>query len=271
MHFIAALGVPDFITLSFSLCVEVRQAVCNLGRLEKVPGDGDCLIWSLLRCLVVAGSLPEAVWTNKLRRAAAVRSCRQALINMPLDSPLRPRYRDAVTNCVDLNANDAQHDAAYLQFDIHASFVMEYLFSEVKGSFPVAGIRCLCYSRFDDILGEPESVTLFGGDANMLEIAVYNWTHDGSCGTHYDAVLPEQVNRVPSSNQRQPFHDSSSGGVPPPPQPHSEQRPLKRLRFKQTVEDRPAASKDSVAGTVDTSLQSLPSVPSEDFYRMKIM
>ena len=197
-----------------------------------------------------------------------MRSCRQALMNMPLDSPLRPRCRDLETNCVDSNASDAQHDAAYLQFDIHASFVMEYLLTEFDGSLPFAGIRCLCYSRFDDILGEAESVTLLGGDDNVLEIAVYNWTHDGFCGTRYDAVLHDQVETPPSKNQSQHPDVSSDGVVPPPPQPHSEQRPLKRLRFKQGVEDRPAVPKDSPLGTDVGSLQSLHDVPSEDFYRM---
>ena len=117
----------------FYLCSDARQAVANRWRLEKVPGDGDCLIWSLLRCLVAAGLLPETVWSNELRRTAVVRSCRQALINHPLDNPLRPRFRDLQTHCVDGTASDVQHDAAYLQFDIHATFVMEYVLTEFEG------------------------------------------------------------------------------------------------------------------------------------------
>ena len=117
----------------FYLCSDARQAVANRWRLEKVPGDGDCLIWSLLRCLVAAGLLPETVWSNELRRTAVVRSCRQALINHPLDNPLRPRFRDLQNHCVDGTASDVQHDAAYLQFDIHATFVMEYVLTEFEG------------------------------------------------------------------------------------------------------------------------------------------
>ena len=117
----------------FYLCCDARQAGANRWRLEKVPGDGDCLIWSLLRCLVAAGLLPETVWSNELRRTAVVRSCRQALINHPLDNPLRPRFRDLQNHCVDGTASDVQHDAAYLQFDIHATFVMEYVLTEFEG------------------------------------------------------------------------------------------------------------------------------------------
>ena len=60
--------------------------------------------------------------------------------------------------------------------------------SLLGGSLPVAGIRCFCYSGFDNILGEPASVALLAHDENALELAVYNWTRDTFCGIHYDAV-----------------------------------------------------------------------------------
>ena len=103
---------------------------------------------------------------------AELRSCRQTLVNLPWDDPLRPKLRDLVTNSIDVSASDAAHASAYLQFDIHASFIMEYLLTHCEGFVPVGGIRCYCYSRFDDILGEAESVTLFDADADALVIGV---------------------------------------------------------------------------------------------------
>ncbi len=237
-------------------------------RLERVPGDGDCLIWALLRCLVTADLLPEAVWSNELRRRAAVRSCRQALIKLPSEDPLRPKLRDLHTNCIDAGASDAAHNAAYLQFDVHGHFVLEYLLTEFEGTLPAAGIRCLCYTRFDDILGQAESVTLLAEDANALELTVYNWTLDGFCGTHYDAVLPGRMATPPSQNSRRPPPESSADAVvPPPPQPHSAQRPQKRMRFKQSVEETPAAPEASAQSHFASSPQLLHEAASEDFYR----
>ena len=208
------------------------------------------------------------MWTNELRRRAAVRSCRQAFIKLPLDDPLRPKVRDLHTNCIDVGASDAAHNAAYLQFDVHGQFVMEYLLTEFEGTLPVAGIRCVCYTRFDDILGQAESVTLLAEDDNALELTVYNWTLEGFCGTHYDAVLPGRMATPPSRNLRRPLHETSAdAGVLPPPQPHSAQRPQKRMRCKQSVDETRAAPEASAQNNLASSPQLLNEASAEDFYR----
>ncbi len=63
---------------------------------------------------------------------------------------------------------------------------------------PEGGLRCKCYSRFDDVLGAAESVTLVRGvlaarenAQDPIEMAVYNWTGESFYGVHYDPVYIE--------------------------------------------------------------------------------
>ena len=112
-------------------------------------------------------------------------------------------------------------------------------------------------------------MALLAQDENALELAVYNWTHDGFCGTHYDAVLSGSVARLHNRYVEHPLQSSSSDAVvPPPPPPHREERPQKRLRFKQRNDERvldvKANHQSITEGTQELSL----SVASEDFYRM---
>ena len=112
-------------------------------------------------------------------------------------------------------------------------------------------------------------MALLAQDENALELAVYNWTHDSFCGTHYDAVLSGSVATPHNRYLEHPLQSSSSDAVvPPPPPPHREERPHKRLRFKQCIDERALDVKANHQSITEGSQELSLSVASEDFYRM---
>ena len=112
-------------------------------------------------------------------------------------------------------------------------------------------------------------MALLAQDENALELAVYNWTHDGFCGTHYDAVLSGSVTTPHNRYLEHPLQSSSSDAVvPPPPPPHREERPQKRLRFKQRNDERVLDVKANHQSITEGPQELSLSVASEDFYRM---
>ena len=96
-------GDPSRATLPLPYLTS-RQATTRPWYLERVAGDGNCLIWALFLGLVKAETLPATAWSNALRRAVTVRRCRQALVQKPLNDPLRPKVRDHRTNCIDASS-----------------------------------------------------------------------------------------------------------------------------------------------------------------------
>ena len=167
----------------------------NTKTFGSAAGDGNCLISSLLQGLLKVQLLPQ-----DLRIRAEVRRCRAALVALPAEHPLRPVQRDLRTNRIMADATTAEHNQAYLQFDLHAAWIVKHCLQWHRRRVPQGGLRCKCYSRFDDVLGAAESVTLVSDvlavseDAeNPVEMAVYNWTGEDFHGVHYDPVYIENV------------------------------------------------------------------------------
>ena len=188
-----------------------------------MPGDGDCLIWSLLSGLHhVLGNFNKDDSKQKLLMHKHVKRCRAALIKLPSNDPRKPQARDLVSNAYKSTASKSEHDRSYLQFDVHAEWVLRYLLHILKREIPRRGIRLVCFSRFDDILGGPETILIQQSPENMnenvpLEIQIYNHTGSTYSGYHYDLVVP-------------------AVDVPPPPAPPREPnsgRPTKRIRSVQ--------------------------------------
>jgi hypothetical protein len=217
--------------------------------------------------------LPAALIESPLQLQVEVRSCRSAFVDLPVGNPLRPVKRDLRTNQIEAEATDAEHARAYLQFDVHAEWIIDYFLERHHTQRPERGLSCQCFCRFDDVLGAVEAVTLHRDAAvvlvdDPLQMAVYNWTGEEFCGGHYDPVFDAAEGLPPWTLRRPMQGNNSDAAVPPPPQPHSEQRPQKRLRFKQSVAERPAAPKDGAQETAGSRPQLLYDVSSEDFYRM---
>ena len=108
-------------------------------------GDGNCLISSLLQCLHNAKQLPQNVVDNPLRLKVEVRSCRTALVRLAADNPLRPRLRDLRTNEVLADATDQDHAESYLQFDVHAKWILQFFLARHNVRIPDCGIQVLYF------------------------------------------------------------------------------------------------------------------------------
>ena len=108
-------------------------------------GDGNCLISSLLQCLHNAKQLPQNVVDNPLRLKVEVRSCRSALVRLAADNPLRPRLRDLRTNEVLADATDQDHAESYLQFDVHAKWILQFFLARHNVRIPDCGIQVLYF------------------------------------------------------------------------------------------------------------------------------
>jgi len=159
---------------------ELRARGQNFG---VAAGDGNCLISSLLQGLISSSLLPRMVLSEGSQFQSAVQSCRTALVEHPAGHPLKPAARDMQTNEIRRDATKAQHDMAYLQFDVHAAWIVKFFLQREGVELPGRGFRCICFSRFDDVLGGAETLTIQGDAAvpsqeEPLVIAVYNWTGD---------------------------------------------------------------------------------------------
>ena len=159
---------------------ELRARGKNFG---VAAGDGNCLISSLLQGLITSGLLPRIVSLEELKFQDAVRSCRAALVELPEGHSLKPSVRDMQTNEIRQDVTNLEHDMAYLQFDVHAAWIVKFFLQREGVELPDKGLRCICYSRFDDVLGDSETLTMQGSAATLsqeeaLVIAVYNWTGD---------------------------------------------------------------------------------------------
>ena len=184
----------------------------------KADGDGNCLISSIFQGMRRAGLLPQPLVENPRTLPAEVLSCRAALVELPFGHRLRPVERDVVTNRVSTVATDEEHANAYLQFDVHALWIVQYFLTRHAMSIPAGGVVVKCYSRFDAVLGAVESVALTdgfaAGNVAPCDIGVYNFTGQAYCGFHYV-----------------PLHDA--GEVPPPPAPSAlpgHERPPKKAK-----------------------------------------
>ena len=179
---------------------------------KTVPGDGDCLIWSLLYGLRNLGFLPGALAEHYVWMQGQVRRCRAALIALPQGDARKPAARDLLTNAYRFDASDEEHDASHLQFDVHAEWLLRFFLRLHKKEVPRGGMRLVCCSRFDDILGAPESILLSPGlqrpdDDLPLEIVVYNHTGASYCGYHYDLV-EEESGLPPHTDKKLPAQQS---------------------------------------------------------------
>ena len=199
---------------------ELQQEGMIFGRAR---GDGNCLISSILQGLIHVEMVPKAVVENPLRFSSEVRSCRDALVALPAGHVLRPVERDLLTNRINAAATDEEHQQAYLQFDVHGIWIVEYFMERHGREIPDNGLVLKCFSRFDDILGEVPQVSIYR-DANVLvpepphEIAMYNLTGTGFCGEHYDPLFfasvppPPPAPASPGSERPQKRHRSSGSG-----------------------------------------------------------
>ena len=85
---------------------------------------------------------------NPSRAKIEVRSCRSALVNLAADNPLRPRLRDLRTNEVLADATDQEHAEAYLQFDVHAKWILEFFLARHNVRIPRCGIQVRFFLLF---------------------------------------------------------------------------------------------------------------------------
>jgi hypothetical protein len=136
------------------------------------------------------------------------------------------------TNRVSTVATDEEHADAYLQFDVHALWIVEYYLTRHAIPIPAGGVVVKCYSRFDAVLGAVESVSLLdgfaAGNVAPCDIGVYNLTGQAYCGFHYEPLY-------------------EAGGVPPPPVPSAlpgHERPSKKPKADGT---KPAAATSQAA------------------------
>ena len=140
-----------------NICVSMADVTLKLedDRLQELreegkvfgiaAGDGNCLISSLLQCMHRAQLLPRVVVDNPLRLKVEVRSCRSALVGLAADNPLRPRKRDPRTNQVLADATDEDHASAYLQFDVHAKWILQFFLARHNAQIPEGGIQVLVF------------------------------------------------------------------------------------------------------------------------------
>lgn len=155
--------------------------------------------------IMLYGSIYILIYVIFVSLLAQVLSCRAALVALPLGHPQRPVERDLITNRISTVATDQEHENAYLQFDVHALWITQYFLQRHACPLPASGVSFKCYSRFDDVLGAVETLTLHGavpavGAAVACELRVYNWTGEQFCGVHYDPL-------------------DVAAAVPPPPPP----------------------------------------------------
>ena len=213
----------------------------------EAPGDGNCLISSVLQSLLNIGLLPLTLNTASMRLSES-NACRAALKALPIADPRRPVERDSGTNRIRTDVTDAVHANAYLQFDVHTSWIVDFFLARHKSVIPAEGIRCFVYSRFDDVLGATESFLLRGPGELVparepLTISVYNSTYEGFCGVHYDPLFLDTELPAMSGGHE-------AGSVPPPPSPHDSRRPPKRSRCASA-----SSVADPVTGTGTNDLQ----------------
>jgi len=175
---------------------------------------------------------------------------------LPQGHAARPAERDLRTNCIRSDVSDEEHAAAYLQFDVHAIWIVEFFLLRHGCRVSEVGLCCKCYSRFDDALGAPETVTLYRDDIVLgveapAEMAVYNYTGDEFAGVHYDPVF-------------------LAAEVPPPPPPLAgveNSRP--RMRQKGSYPERATTVASASSPQANPLADALPDVASEAFYRIK--
>ncbi len=225
-----------------------------------VHGNNECCADSLLQLLSRAGFVEGSLATDVSGRRKACSACRAHLINHE-NEQLHPKQRTS-TGAV-ASVSDAEHDAAFLQHDVHAEAIVRFfveMFSGVR-PLPVEGLHIGVFTRWDSPMLPAENNSVFVCQTLLLEngqrapptivLEMYNNTGSGFTGYHYDpifnnvGVAPESP-RNPSTEACASSARSGDFSCPPPPPPHEMDRPRKRLRQKTSpsapVEGQPAAA-----------------------------
>jgi hypothetical protein len=175
--------------------------------LGKVWGENNCLPDSLLQLLQENKIVARCVERDRATACAALRA---ELTNLPADSPLRPRQRDAV-NSSDLGLDDS----AFLQSNVHGEYILKFFlryFGErrkVLRQLPSAGVRISVCSRFDSEVLPNESTDVCQAEVadveeEPLDFKLFNRTGDGVSGYHYDPIMVISAEGASSSSRSSP-------------------------------------------------------------------
>ena len=162
----------------------------------------NCLVHSLLQVLTLEhGVLKlDAVSDDRLVKSLCM-ECRAALVSLPCGDLRRPVARSPAGMACSL-ASDAEHDAAYLQAEMHAAFIANFLLSRVGigGATVRAPLIIREYSRLDHVLGSPQGTTIlldppFGHTHphERLFLEIFNLTGSAHSGYHYEPVFSKYV------------------------------------------------------------------------------
>ena len=175
---------------------EMRAKLCREGLhvgLGKIWNSNNCLSDSLLQLLREAGFVDASVDADARKEACL--ELRRRLVDLPEDSPLRPRCRDPM-----LNTDLGLDNEAFLQPDVHGQFILEFFMEHfhrkglARGALPSTGVKIEVRSRFDSETIVPAyNVVCRGTDsrpgAKPMEFLLYNTTNEGISGTHFDPIF----------------------------------------------------------------------------------
>ena len=234
---------------------ELQQQGKHLG-VGLVHGNNECCADSLLQLLARQAFVGSHFANDVEARREACRLCRAHLVHH-VNQQFHPKHRTATGAVADVS--DAEHDAAYLQHDVHGRAIVDFFVEAFPGraSVPPGGLLVLAYTRWDSLCLPAESNSVVVGrsiwaDAaglaeSSVKLEMYNNSGGGYTGYHYDPVF-----EVASTDFGAPGAEPSSSSnlcdlsCPPPPAAAEFDRPRKRLRQK-TASD--AAQAAHASGT----------------------
>ena len=116
---------------------------------------------------------------------------------------LHPQQRTSTGSIA--NVTDAEHEAAYLQHDVHAEEITEFFVTSFPGvsSIPPEGVRVQVFTRWDSptLPAEANSVTVgrevwadaAGLDEPEMVLEMFNNSGTGFTGYHYDPIFEAKV------------------------------------------------------------------------------
>ena len=177
---------------------------------------------------------------------------------------LHPRQRTSTGSIA--NVSDAEHEAAYLQHDVHAEEITDFFVMSFPGasSIPPEGVKVQVFTRWDSptLPAEANSVTVgrevwadaaeLGEPSLVLEM--FNNSGTGFTGYHYDPIFEANM-----ESGEEHAEDADSTAPPPPPPAHDAERPRKRLRRKTPAKEAEAAGHRPMQPPGFSSFKQVPS------------
>ena len=110
--------------------------------------------------LPIANLIPNMAG-NLSSLSQAMHGCRNALNSSSVIDSRRLVSRDSVPCARSAKDSKVADEAAHLQFDTHAEWILSFVIDHVGSIFSREGIRVIEYSRFDAQLGAPSESIYF--------------------------------------------------------------------------------------------------------------